>query len=476
MLKAAFQPQVLFGIQEYAEFIECERLFGSLGKRGITKLACWFLRSSYRALPEHSARIVHAGAVWLDSQGDCHRTPAELDTLRPINSSTVKSSGRRTPGKWKRFAIELINLLHYMIRVRARVRAMTQRLRALRPERVVVGQDPVGTDVSFLCHAAKRLGIPVVMVPYALFNTEEFVEYASRRVEHDSNYSLSNKLVVRRWPHWCAEVGSRKVLRLPGWQILALEYCGLGQERPWAVGAGPVDVVTVESRVQFERYKEMRVSEKRLRTTGAAVHDALEMALDQRETTRTKLRDVVSTAANAPILLCAWPPNIFPWANQRAPEFESYEDLAKAWADVLSEVRDRTGSVIIVKPHPKSLDEELRKARDAGLFVSNDDTASLLAAADLFVTTASSVTAWALAACIPTIDYDCYGTGYHDFEGITGVFSLKRRDEFRCHILGLASDAAQRQKIRTSMAAGAVNWGVLDGRAIERILQTVLNA
>ena len=215
----------------------------------------------------------------------------------------------------------------------------------------------------------------------------------------------------------------------------------------------------------------MGLAEDRLVVTGAMVHDRLHRVRKERSARHKTLLKRTDQSAEGPLVLCAWPPaqTVHETADR---EFQSYAELTTAWAATLNRLRDR-GCAVVVKPHPKATLGELDAARVGGLAIVDDDTADLLPLCDVFATTSSSVTSWAIALGIPVADYDCYRFGYHDFTHENGVLSSTSMVAFSADLERLVFDETYRAEVAGRQRKRARYWGDIDGEAGTRLVALI---
>jgi hypothetical protein len=352
---------------------------------------------------------------------------------------------------------------------RRRYREVERVLCMHRPALVVVGQDLIGKELSFLLIAARRLGIPTLIVPFAMFSVRELAEYAASRAEHHVGGRPLNALLAAWHPRWALEHNGQRLLRLPGSRGLALEWSGLISGNPWAPCSEPASAVACESRVAKRSFAGSGIPEGRLRVIGSPVQDRLAAArADGEGRNRLMTRHGLNPAQ--PLVVCGWPANIFPWLGGRRIGYPDYDSLARAWADVLSAMRDRYGVQVLLSVHPKTLAHELAAGRARSLACQRGDSEEAVAHCDVFVTlNGSSITAWAIACRKPVLLFDCYETGYRDFDEAPGCILVTEEAAFRRELERLCAGRDAREKLAAAQAAVAADWGELDGRARERL-------
>ena len=468
------EAPILFAVLEYPEFQELLRLACRLRDSVKHPPLFVFLKRKYRTLSADTAKLAHHNIPWMTLDGAIEYAPAPRQpSSSPPQSGDATLTRQVATSELGRTKKLLSDLGSYWIN-RRRYRNLLSRLGHLldrtRPKAVVVGQEYVGSELSLLVRSAQERWIPSVIIPYAMFNLEEFAGYAARCAELNAHVGFGNRLVARyhsKWVH--GDQDGNALLRLEAGRALALEHMGLAGRTPWVPCSGPIDKLLVDSQRTYDAFEHLGIERSRIEITGSMVQDQLASTSAKRVDVRTGLFAEHRLNRSKPLILCAWPPNSTTWAKAPPMGFRNYAGLAEFWAQCLAELRRAALAEVIVKPHPKTLATEYAAAQKYGLAVSNRDTAELLVAADALVTTASSVTAWAIMLARPVIDFDCYGFNYKDFVGVPGVVSVSNAADFKSVLTRLASDSRWRQQLSDEMAAVSEDWGRLDGLATQRI-------
>jgi hypothetical protein len=510
----AQQPpsQALFAVLEYGEFPELLRIAEAGRNSLVAPPLFFFAKRSYRRLAADSAEVVARGFQWMDADGRLQDSaaPAEAPIAPARVAMAIDSPPAQLPeGKPSRsagrsllsmaliplfmagsFAVEAFraarnlgreaaNFSRDARRFRHRYQELSRILESRKPSLLVVGQDGVGSDLSFLLIAAGRLGIPRLIAPFAMFSLQETADYAKARPDHDAATGALNRLVARMYPHWLLRQDGRKVLRLPGYRALALETSGLVQGKPWTPLSEPSEAVTADSKIAADTLESLGLERSRLHVIGSPVQDLLARKLATSQEVRERLSQAYGFEPHQPLLLCGWPVNMFAWLSGRPISYASYEELAAAWAQVLKQAALRHGVNVIVSVHPKTLDEEYAAARDQGLACQRGGVEDLVAACDLFTTlNGSSITSWAIACGKPTLLFDCFLTRYRDFLEVPGCINVESEQDFSAELHKLCGDAAWRETLKQEMKAASADWGLLDGQAgarLEKLLAQIVS-
>jgi hypothetical protein len=139
------------------------------------------------------------------------------------------------------------------------------------------------------------------------------------------------------------------------------------------------------------------------------------------------------------------------------------------WIKSLAAVQ---GYNVVITLHPSQNMEDLSYIEQWGVMISKEKTSSLIPLCDIYVTDGlSSTIPWALACGKPVIEYDAFRWGLSSFEGPGGSLRVSERAEFQSTLHALTSDFAFYARILNQQLESARQWGNLDGKSAERILQ-----
>ncbi|SFU91637.1 hypothetical protein SAMN05216350_10876 [Polaromonas sp. YR568] len=500
---------IVLAVLEYGELPELLRVAETAGAALQCRAAFFFVKRGYRRLAQDTAAVTAAGFLWMDAEGRLHDVAApprqEPEApLRPVDHAgsdltsvlPAKTAGRSVLGRsaavillplfslgslarscavaLRQLARDLANCRRDMVRFRQRYRELHAVLAEIQPRLLIVGQDSLGGELSFLLIAAGRLGIPRLVTPFAMFSLQETAEYAGANAAHDATAGAVNKLVANTFPHWVLSYGGKNLLRLPGYRALALEMTGLIEGLPWSALSEPVEAIAAGSEVAVEALIALGSQRSALRVIGSPIQDRLANMLANRAALRSRLGHEFGLDPEKPLIVCGWPVNMFAWLAGRPVDYADYPSVATAWAQALAEVRDQHGVNVIVSVHPKTLPSEIAEAERVGLPCRGTGADELIAAADLFTTlNGSSITAWAIACGVPVVLFDCFLTRYHDFLSVPGCLNVETEAAFRAALRDLSRNGEARAALAAHQREVAGQWGNLDGHAGTRLAALV---
>lgn len=487
---------LLFVVNEAGEFVELSRVALAAKAQGYA-VSFLFAQPGYINLRRNRA-FCRLNGFQDYYPGKKLRLPARVQDYRALeqqlengylpNSLRMQRTPLRSRAfRWSAFGLSLLMqwsvLFHRKRRTTKQVndkypslfRAFhyaNQLYKQLRPDLVVFGQEFPGSINALLIKLCNRDGVPTLIIPFAVGTTKEMVESLSDKRDYEVDQSVMNKLAALLYPHWVNYYAGKALLRLPGRNIMVLEALGLAPEHPWLPNNSKATCIAVENPEMERYYRRMRFPDNQLRLTGAAYDDRIAAAMQRLPEVKQKFCRQLRLDPAKPILVCAWPTDQF--GSRFIPlEFNNYEQLCQAWAKTLALVARLTDFSVVIRPHPVTdpdfLTGILRPYR-LHQRVTDIDTLELVPISDLFIACVSSTLRWAISCGIPAINYDCYDYGYTDFDSARGVFSVKKYGDFTRVLQQLTEDPTAYAAAKHAQQACAADWGVHDGKSMQRIL------
>lgn len=346
--------------------------------------------------------------------------------------------------------------------------AASRLLAGARAELLILGGDMPGYDTSDYIAVARRLGIPVVLIPSTMSNGLEQAE----AYFHNPEYQVigqENELAAQRFPRWVREHRGRKLLRRPGGDILAMEQLGTAPPRPWGFNSGFADVVCAESQEMIDYYLDCGLPREQIVDTGSPANDVLAEYAATAPQRRSELLRELGLVDDRPLIVAALPPD-FLYLDGGRPEcdFRKYDDLVAFWHRSLTSL-DHCN--VLLSLHPSVSPEAFRHLETDNLRIGPGNTASLVPLADVYVASVSSTIRWAIASGKPVINYDVYRYRYTDYLHVPGVATMEEQVEFVAELDRMANDVEYRRKRTLQQQSVAERWGRLDGLAGRRLLE-----
>ncbi|MBE0580196.1 hypothetical protein [Devosia sp.] len=360
-------------------------------------------------------------------------------------------------------ALNSFGISRQVLQRRIHIHEATQLIERARPHVIVVMEDNAEGLTGVMTFAARRAGIPFVVLPDYIPNPIEPATYYWDSRAHQVRTVL-DWLVATAYPKWAYTHSGRRMIRLPSPTILAYHLLGCDPPAPWILNSGYANAIGLDSTAMWTHYHSLGFREDKLRIIGTAQDDRLHARFSQRAELRAALMRDLGLPADRPVLLCAFPPDQYASSDTGSFEYRSYADLVAAWFAELAAISDRAN--VIVRPHPRTEPGFLEQACPPGVRVIWTPTEDLIPICDLYVASVSTTIRWALGLGLPVLNYDCYRYSYGDFSAAKGVRECTDRSAFSRNLQDLAHDT-------TELAARSLSdrhaWGQVDGQFASRL-------
>ena len=327
---------------------------------------------------------------------------------------------------------------------------------------VVLGGDMVGYDTSIWIQECHRRGIKVALVPSTMSDGLEQAEV----YYHDPTHQLSglNRVAARLYPKWVREHRGKRLLRVPGGRVIAMELLGLAPPLPWIFNSGRADAIAIESQAMLKYYARCGITGEQLVVTGSLSDDVLAATKRDAAALREGVYRDLGLPPGRPMLLSPLPPDFLYVSGGRPEcEFKTYPELVEYWISSLLAV---TTHNIVISLHPSVRYQEMKHIESDRVKIGRQSTNSLVPLSDLYVASVSSTIRWAIACGIPVINYDVYRYRYKDYVDVSGVANTEDKQQFRTWL----AQPSLFEVLRAKQQANAPLWGTLDGKSGERML------
>lgn len=397
---------------------------------------------------------------------------------RKTSSYDVASKGTRVEKKWLK-EIHGVNWLVFYggqlkVILRGVIKGLAQFQKAKKifldqqPSALVVGEDGLGGP-SIAIAVATSLRVPVLVVPYEYSTADQpavgIVNYENYRQYYGMS-TLINKLVAKMFPEWVYEYCGEKLLREPIARILTRKLLGISPYLPWAVHGGHATYISVENQFMFDHYLKQGIPLKKLQKVGSLYDDILyKYIYHMDEVDNDGARNYFINSEGKIKVLCAIPPDHI--ANCQTCEFKTYKDLVDFWINSLVALENVE---LLFQVHPRVTDEQSEYIKSKGVTLVHDDIAVLIPQCDILVTSVSSVIRLAIASKKIVVNYDVYKFYYKDYLSVGGVITFQSKDELALVLRKLITNKPFYDEVIALQSKEAENWGWIDGKAGERLL------
>lgn len=363
-----------------------------------------------------------------------------------------------------------------LIGQRRRCEAASDIVRTWNPQALVVAEDGISGNV-WLIEAARRRRIRVVDCPFGFGTRRDLDSVLHRRAEGEGIVyptGPAGEVVKERYAHWLHRGNSDPELKgaimyAPAY-ILVRELLGLSLRDPWVIHGGFADVMAVESDAMHEHYVREGLPREKLHAAGTVYCDLIAEALVTDEVYSNARETNTRIEPGVTRVLISWPPS---YHADRAHlcEFDTYEALTDGTIRAMVDA----GASVTVSVHPSAAAEVRSHIVELGAAVDDDYLLSLIPRHDVFVSCFSSTTRWAIAAGKPVINYDFYGFGLNDYEGVDGAILVENSQAFQAAVDRIVNQPGAFEALADAQAEAAPTWGVLDGKNFERIHALVID-
>ena len=356
-------------------------------------------------------------------------------------------------------------------RHRSRIRAFRKLLDAHDPALVLLPGDSVSYHSHELIRSAHDRGIRAGIVPFTVSNADEVVADLKRDPAYRLS-SLENRFAAWLYPKWAIDHRGERLIRMPGFKAIAMEWSGAAPAKPWVLHSGNADSLAAESPWMLDHYVREGLPVERYRLVGSLADDTLAAGLADSAARKQALEAELDLPAGRPLFVFAvsnWK-SYFVSGNLPA-DFPTFEALTRFWSDTFASI---TGWNTVLSLHPSMRAEEWSPLeRRPNVAIARRPIEELVPLSDVFVSSISATVRMALACGKPVVDHDPFRFRYGNFAGIEGVTIVEEAKDFQITLVRLATDGGHRERAREAIRANASRYGMLDGKVADRMLAWV---
>lgn len=352
----------------------------------------------------------------------------------------------------------------------ARLAAAQGLLSRLAPDAVIVAEDGISGPAALIA-AARSLDVPVVDIPYG-YGTQKDLdnaldEKAARGELLHPTESRLGRMVRRFAPVWLKTGHRAGAVMFPEEYIAAREALGMTLRNAWTVHGGHADKLLVESRQMMSLYLGEGVPRAKLALTGSPYCDVMASALARDAAAQAAFRKPQPIQAGLLKILVSWPTSYHGTRAEHC-EFPSYEEMSRR---ILGWLHGLPGCALTVSLHPAVPPAMRAELEGLGLDIVPDYVIGLIPRHDIYVSYFSSTQRWAVACGKPVVNYDAYGVGLDVYDAAPGFIGTRSFEEFKAEMLRMTQGGAEGfRKAAAAQIAVAEEWGVVDGRCMDRML------
>ena len=427
----------------------------------------WVRRHNLDVYPKHTiiGRATYGLAHFIDAVRDRERTRQTVRLFSQLRPRLREFPWRLRVAAVRRLYQAAAMVLHYR-RFDTLVRNAIQ---SRRLDALLIPEDIVGSVWPVAIRAGHDLGVPTLVLPYTLANSEEAVQSLKSAAPFQTD---ANEVAARLYPRWRYQKGSIDILRLPSDHILAHEALGITPPDPWMMNSGFADRILVDSKASFDYFKAGGIPETQMAVVGSVSQDRMFQQRQNRDASLGVLKTELGLSGDKPLLLISGCPN-----QLSAPvpfcEFATMKEVARHVGESVKPLANDYH--LVVRPHPNFM-EFGAMLEPFGVRSTTMPTASLVPLADVFVAFASATIRWAIACGVPTLNYDVFHYGYGDFAAAHGVISVQASSEFTMKVRALTPGSAAHTELVENAKQDSAHWSVLDGGSLLRIENEIRQA
>lgn len=360
-------------------------------------------------------------------------------------------------------ALNSVGITRQLFQRRVYLQEAARLIERTRPQVIVMMEDNAEGLTGVMTFAARRAGIPFIVLPDYIPNPVEPATYYRDSKAHQVR-TLLDWLVATAYPKWTYTHNGRMMIRLPAPTILAYHLLRCDPPAPWILNSGYANAIALDSTAMWNHYLSLGFRQNKLRVIGTAQDDRLHARFRDRSTLRAGLMQDLGLPSDRPIVLCAFPPDQYASSDTNAFEYPSYADLVAAWFGELAAISDKAN--VIVRPHPRTAPGRLEQDCPPGVHIVWTPTEDLIPICDLYVASVSTTIRWALGLGLPVLNYDCYRYGYGDFSSAKGVLECTDRNTFSRVLQDTAADT---RELAAKASSDRHAWGQVDGKYAQRL-------
>ncbi|AFL85748.1 hypothetical protein Belba_3238 [Belliella baltica DSM 15883] len=331
---------------------------------------------------------------------------------------------------------------------------------------LVVSNNKHSFNNPYIIKAAHLEGVNVVSLPFGMHSPHSL---ATKAAKEDILYLHRpvNKLAGFVFPKWKYQKEQLNVLALPGEFLFAMELLDAGPEIPWAGNGGRAGYILTESEYMRDFYLQQGIKEEKLVPTGALYNDVMAEVLNKSKINYQELCRKYRLDVGKPMILTSFP-QYLPTFMDNVSEFDSFGEFVKFYADALIALyRDFN---VVISIHPRMYAGNFLELDVTGITIAEESIEQLIPLCNFYINCESSTTRWAIACAKPTINYDFYRLNFKIFTLDEGVVTVNTPDEFQKTLYQMSYDNKYFQGLKQRQENLKPRYGLLDGRASERML------
>ena len=249
-----------------------------------------------------------------------------------------------------------------------------------------------------------------------------------------------------------------------------MKLFGVSPAKPWVLNSSKADLILVESRAMRDYMMNEGLPADQIKITGSLANDILYENRNNPGVSKNSIFSKFGLPTNKVMILTSLPSNDLAGQSRPEFEFENYEKMIEFWVRSLARVG---GANVIVSLHPSANYDAIKHIEDVGVKIFRGNIKQVIPFCDFFVAAISSTIQWAIVCGKPVINYDVYKYQYTDYESVDSVLYAGNKGEFLRQLDLLGNNNEKYSSILNKAAKSVTNWGEMDGRCGERIVNSL---
>ena len=450
--------QVLFHINRYKKQLE-----DGLAECDTAGVPCILGQQACQVLAQRAGADRNAGENVASETGE-HQTGSEaqrrvLDRLLPLLLPSLLRSMHGV-GQVMRF-------------YRKEIAVAKSILGEERPGILVFSEEPLWGLETALSRAAHARGISSLVIPFQESSMGSQIGHTllHPHFEHRrTSKSRFNRVVARLFPRSTISYREERLFHpsYPSEKLLAAKLLGVASPNNgwWQTGPDSICMVAAEGLLRAEKYLRQGLPKEQIVVTGKPLHDVLFKVAAQSEARRAVLYERLGLPQGRRMILCAVPQlaehGVFTWDEERS----AIEVLMAG----LTSVKDTN---VVLSLHPTVQRERYTYLENKfGVRIGDESSTYLIPLCDLLVSCGSSIITMAICCQRPVINLD-FWVPDGIYTGVDGVITVDDETQLEPTLQRVMGDPDEYARLKAALAKEWPRRGVVDGRAIERLVSLV---
>ncbi|KGP63640.1 hypothetical protein EP47_03185 [Legionella norrlandica] len=345
-------------------------------------------------------------------------------------------------------------------------------LKKFKPNVIIIGEDGIAADF-ILISAAKKLHIPVIVLPYGLADSSYLiskgVEEKYKAGELLTTNDPSVQLVKKLYPKWVKETPYGEAIYLPPEFILALESLKIKIPYPWCLQGGIADIILLESDVMYQRYLSEGIKNEKMKLTGSIYCDVMNDVIVNDNAIKQAFEQFQRIDNHQlKILVCVPPSDHDGWKDKC--DYQSVADFIVALLNLFNQY---SNVEVVYSFHPRMKESDRKEILSLGIKDQPNFPLYEIPKCDILLACGSSLARWALAARKVVINFDLYKFGTNDFPHVPAHIQINEIEELNALIQLFSKNPNRFKELLLNSKNELNKMGTINGQATSSIFNAI---